>query len=143
MTITFSRVVALDPCWTESELAERLPDNDTPVEVTLDGLLSLSTADARWLVTNLMTKQQLITWANGCAERAKGYTARTAAAAADTVAARAAANAAWTASRATGIHANANAALAANAAAVWAADAAVGVDEHRNAMEHALELLNS
>lgn len=80
MKISFNQIRKLEPCWSNDKLREYLPTK-TRVEVTLQSLQKLTIRDARWLVSRLMTRPQLIVWAQTCAKRAKKYAAWAAAAA--------------------------------------------------------------
>lgn len=155
MKITYSQIKALRPCWSESDLAAKLPSDNSEVKLTLENILSLSKSDRGWLVSNLMNRQQIIVWVKTCTKRAKKYLNNAAAEAAvyaNKAYADAAAYAtyvsevAFAADSAAAAYATYTAAYTAAAAAYTAAaadDAYTAKDkEHKIAIKHALSLLN-
>lgn len=85
MKITYKQIKNLNPCWSNDELLRYLPKG-IEVELTLNLLQSGDISDARWLVSRLLARPQLIMWAKTCAKRAKKYAAAWAADAADAAA---------------------------------------------------------
>lgn len=76
MLLTRELVCELHPCYSESKIEELVPEEGIEVRADsncLELLLNLPTQDARWLVSNLLSLQKNIEWANRAVERAKSY----------------------------------------------------------------------
>jgi hypothetical protein len=137
--LTVERVMALSPCddWPEERVREALWPLPTSDEEVFDVLIRVYPADARWLLSELMTPNNAAAWAGECASRCADYSAAAASRCADYSAA--AASYAISGSYAARIRFNAR--LAATAAYAAAESGYAEVAEHHSALRHAIELI--
>lgn len=69
MRVTIEMIKALRPCYSDAELAEAMEDGFEA------GIRLVPASDARWVLARLLTRENLIVWANASAKRAREYVA--------------------------------------------------------------------
>ena len=163
MKITVEKVMALNPCYDYDRDSVRKLLSKCKRIGKLKALLTIPHNDARWILSRLLTTENVVIWAKACAERAKGYASNAASYASNASnasnasdAAGAAGYASYTASSASNASNASNAAGYASYTASYARHAAsyacyayyasfaagyASNAEHELACEHALELI--
>lgn len=76
MLITRERILSLKPCYELKDIEKLIPEQGIITETDdscLERLLKLSRGDARWLLSNLLSPESCLEWAEASIRRAQVY----------------------------------------------------------------------